>query len=262
MSPGADLPDRGGFRTFFSVLFLHLQFMKEMNTPISILLAEDDPNLGTFLQAYLNSKGFKTFLYADGQEAWETLENCAADLVITDIMMPHKDGFSLAKDIRKLDSQIPILFLTAKTLEADRLKGFQMGGDDYLTKPFSMDELLLRIQAILRRTGGLGREQEQHIFVLGDTKFDFLTQKLSNLDGTKTVDLTSRESELLRLLCMHGNEVVERKDALVKVWKSDNYFNARSMDVYVTKLRKALRTVGSLEIINVHGVGFKLVVEK
>ncbi len=239
-----------------------MQAMNEMNASVSILLAEDDPNLGTFLQAYLTSKGYKTSLYRDGEAAFDAFRKGNFNFCITDIMMPVKDGFSLAKDIRKLDSRIPILFLTAKTLEADRLKGFQMGGDDYLTKPFSMDELLLRIQAILRRTMGAGMEKEQNVFVLGDTRFDFLTQKLSNADGSVVVDLTSRESELLRLLCMHENEVVERKEALVKVWKSDNYFNARSMDVYVTKLRKALRTVGSLEILNVHGVGFKLVVEK
>ena len=229
---------------------------------IRLLLVEDETDLAGIISDTLSEKGFEVRCAGNGADGLRAVTDFRPEIVVTDIMMPVKDGFSLAKDIRKLDSRIPILFLTAKTLEADRLKGFQMGGDDYLTKPFSMDELLLRIQAILRRTGGLGREQEQHIFVLGDTKFDFLTQKLSNLDGTKTVDLTSRESELLRLLCMHGNEVVERKDALVKVWKSDNYFNARSMDVYVTKLRKALRTVGSLEIINVHGVGFKLVVEK
>lgn len=229
---------------------------------ISILLAEDDPNLGTFLQAYLTSKGYKTQLYRDGQAAFEAFGKGGFNFVITDIMMPLKDGFSLAKDIRKADSAIPILFLTAKTLEADRLKGFQMGGDDYITKPFSMDELLLRIQAILRRTMGPVKNAETRQFAIGDAHFDFLTQKLTNADGTEVVDLTSRESELLRLLCLHENEVVERKDALVQVWKSDNYFSARSMDVYVTKLRKALRKMGPIEIINVHGVGFKLVVNR
>lgn len=236
--------------------------MNESVSKISILLAEDDPNLGTFLQAYLTSKGYKTHLCRDGQEALEAFGKGGFNFCITDIMMPVKDGFTLAKEIRKADPHIPILFLTAKTLEADRLKGFQVGGDDYLTKPFSMDELLLRIQAILRRTQAPVKDMKQSEFDLGEARFDFLTQKISRKDGSEEIDLTSRESELLQLLCLYENEVVERKDALLKVWKSDNYFNARSMDVYVTKLRKVLRRMGPIEIINVHGVGFKLVVNK
>lgn len=235
--------------------------MSDSVSKISILLAEDDPNLGSFLQAYLNSKGYKTHLCRDGQEALETFLAGGFNFCITDIMMPVKDGFTLAKEIRKADATIPILFLTAKTLEADRLKGFQVGGDDYITKPFSMDELLLRIQAILRRTQIQVKNSSQTSYDLVHGKFDVLTQKIV-LNSGQEIDLTSRESELLSLLCMHENEVVERKEALEKVWKSDNYFNARSMDVYVTKLRKVLRQVGPIEIINVHGVGFKLVMHR
>lgn len=235
--------------------------MSDSISKISILLAEDDPNLGSFLQTYLNSKGYKTHLCRDGQEAFDTFQKGDFNFCITDIMMPVKDGFTLAKEIRKADARIPILFLTAKTLEADRLKGFQVGADDYLTKPFSMDELLLRIQAILRRTQGQVKGNNQQFYELGTGRFDVLKQKITLEDG-RCLDLTSRESELLHLLCQHENEVVERKEALEKVWKSDNYFNARSMDVYVTKLRKVLRQVGPIEIINVHGVGFKLVINK
>ena len=232
--------------------------MNDSATPISILLAEDDPNLGSFLQAYLNSKGYRTHLCGDGQSALEAFKPGGFNFCITDIMMPVKDGFSLAKDIRKIDAAVPILFLTAKTLESDRLKGFRSGGDDYLTKPFSMDELLLRIQAIVRRTIGALSKSEPETYKIGDVAFDVVLRKLVSPQGESLV-LTTREADLLKLLCQHENEVVERKEALEKVWKADNYFNARSMDVYVTKLRKALARMGAGEIINVHGVGFKLV---
>ncbi|MEG1498897.1 MAG: response regulator transcription factor [Bacteroidales bacterium] len=232
-----------------------------MNSDISILLAEDDPNLGTFLQSYLCSKGYQTKLCHNGEEAFEVFLSGKYNFCITDIMMPIKDGFTLAKDIRKKDPHIPILFLTAKTLEADRLKGFQMGGDDYITKPFSMDELLLRIQAISRRSHSSSPSSNPTVFDLGQqAQFDYIKQTLSN--QTSLINLTSKESELLLLLCLNENEVVERSEALVKVWHNDNYFNARSMDVYITKLRKALRNISPAEILNVHGVGFKLVANK
>ncbi|MCH5244506.1 MAG: response regulator transcription factor [Lentimicrobiaceae bacterium] len=230
-----------------------------MDTPVSILLAEDDPNLGAFLRTYLTNKGYKTHLFRDGKSAYEAFMQGEYNFLITDIMMPVKDGFSLAKDVRRVDSDIPILFLTAKTLETDRLKGFQMGGDDYLTKPFSMDELLFRIRAILRRTMDRPKTSHQLRFQLGDAIFDVGTQRITNPDG-RTVELTGRETDLLKVFCMNENAVVNRKDILVNVWKMDNYFNARSMDVYITKLRKVLKQVCDAEIVNVHGVGFKLVV--
>lgn len=239
--------------------FLNLPVMKESDNPISILLAEDDPNLGAFLQTYLTSKGYATHLCRDGQSAYDAFMQGGFNFLITDIMMPVKDGFSLAKDVRKVDSRIPILFLTAKTLEADRLKGFQMGGDDYLTKPFSMDELLLRIRAIVRRTMEKPKDEEQSSYQLGPAVFDVIGQKLVGENGQEVL-LTGKETELLKVLCLHENEVVERKEVLQKVWKVDNYFNARSMDVYITKLRKALKQVCQAGIINAHGVGYKLVV--
>lgn len=233
--------------------------MNVVDTQISILLAEDDPNLGAFLRTYLNNKGYKTHLCRDGKSAYEAFRQGGFNFIITDIMMPVKDGFSFAKDVRRIDSDIPILFLTAKTLETDRLKGFQIGGDDYLTKPFSMDELLLRIRAILRRTMERPKALEQLRFQLGDAIFDVGMQRISNPDG-REVELTGRETDLLKMFCIYENTVVSRKDILVNVWKMDNYFNARSMDVYITKLRKVLKQVCDAEIINVHGVGFKLVV--
>lgn len=227
--------------------------------PVSILLAEDDPNLGTFLQTYLTNKGYATHLCRDGKSAYDAFLKGEYNFIITDIMMPVKDGFSFAKDVRKINASVPILFLTAKTLEADRLRGFQIGGDDYLTKPFSMDELLLRIRAIMRRTIDKPKAMEQTSFQIGEAVFDVLVQKLYGSDG-EVVELTSREADLLKELCLRENEVVERKDILLNVWKVDNYFNARSMDVYITKLRKALKKVSNAKILNVHGVGFKLLV--
>lgn len=232
--------------------------MKEAEKHISILLAEDDPNLGSFLQIYLSGKGYATKLYRDGQSAYEAFMKGGFNFVITDIMMPVKDGFSLAKDIRKKNERVPILFLTAKTLEADRLEGFQTGGDDYLTKPFSMDELLLRIRAIVRRTIDRPKEDKE-LYSLGGVVFDVLEQRLVD-DSGKETPLTCKEAELLKVFCLNENEVVERKDILVHVWGADNYFNARSMDVYIAKLRKVLKEVCTAEIINVHGVGYKLVV--
>lgn len=226
---------------------------------ITILLAEDDPNLGSFLRTYLNNKGYKTYLCRDGESAYEVFLRGGFNFLITDIMMPKKDGFALARDVRRVDMNIPILFLTAKTLETDRLRGFQMGADDYLTKPFSMDELLLRIRAILRRTMDRNKGNVQMRFDLGDAVFDVTSQKLISNRGEE-VSLTGRETDLLKAFCLTPNEVVERKEILVNVWKVDNYFNARSMDVYINKLRKALRQVCSAEIINVHGVGYRLVV--
>ncbi|MCM1041599.1 MAG: response regulator transcription factor [Bacteroides sp.] len=233
--------------------------VKEVENQISILLAEDDPNLGTFLRTYLTNKGYKTHLCRDGKSAYDAFLRGGFNFLITDIMMPVKDGFALAKDIRKVDAEIPILFLTAKTLETDRLKGFQVGADDYLTKPFSMDELLMRIRAIVRRTLEKPKAGVQLRFRIGDALFDVLTQRITNSDG-REVMLTGRETELLKVFCMNENVVVSRKEILVDVWKVDNYFNARSMDVYITKLRKALKQVCEAEIINVHGVGFKLVI--
>jgi DNA-binding response OmpR family regulator len=230
------------------------------NEKIKILLAEDDRNLGTILRTYLEAKGYAPRLCINGQEALETFSRESFDFCVVDVMMPVKDGFTLAKDIRKLDTQIPILFLTAKSLEEDKLKGFQAGGDDYLTKPFSMEELLARIEAILRRTAKTSdKGAEKGVFNLGNFVFDYNHQNLSI--GGNDQKLTSKEAELLKILCEHVNQVVDRSFALNRIWQNDSYFNARSMDVYIAKIRKYLKDDPAVELINVHGIGFKLVTE-
>lgn len=224
---------------------------------IKVLLAEDDANLGVILKTFLEAKGYPTTLCVNGLEAYNTFKYHEYDFCIVDVMMPIKDGFSLAKDIRKINKKIPILFLTAKSMHDDKLKGFEIGADDYMTKPFNMDELLLRMQAIIRRAG-TGKTLESNTFTLGKYSFDCNRQLLSHPNGEQK--LTSKESDLLKLLCENVNEVVERSYALNKIWLDDSYFNARSMDVYVAKLRKYLKDDESVELINVHGIGFRLVV--
>lgn len=223
-----------------------------------LLLAEDDRNLGNILKNYLEAKGYTTTLCINGQEATNAFKPGAFDFCILDIMMPIKDGFAVAADIRAQDKKIPVLFLTAKALQEDKLKGFEIGADDYITKPFSMEELLLRIQAILRRTDEAPKSAGQdNIFNVGTYVFDYNRQTLTN--RKKEQKLTSKEAGLLRLLCMRPNEVLDRPTALTEVWNDDSYFNARSMDVYIVKLRKYLRDDPRVELLNVHGVGFKLV---
>jgi DNA-binding response OmpR family regulator len=229
-----------------------------MEKKTRILLAEDDENLGLLLKEYLIAKGFDTELYPDGEVAYQGFMKSQFNLCILDVMMPKKDGFSLARDIRMVNTDIPVIFLTAKNMKEDVLEGFKLGADDYLTKPFSMEELIFRIEAILRRTEGEGQEGNQEVFKLGMYTFD--SQKQTLTDGKETQKLTTKESELLRLLCVNVNKVLERNFALKTIWVDDNYFNARSMDVYITKLRKHLKDETSVEIINVHGKGYKLIV--
>ena len=228
---------------------------------VRVLLAEDDRNLGSILKNFLDAKGYITTLCINGQEATDVFRKKEFDFCILDIMMPVKDGFSVAKEIRLVNQKIPIMFLTAKTLQEDKLKGFESGADDYLTKPFSMEELMMRMQAILRRTEEPAKTQEsENIFQLGRYTFDYNRQILS-IEG-KEQKLTSKEAGLLRLLCTNANEVLERSTALNKIWHDDSYFNARSMDVYIVKLRKYLKEDPTVELINVHGIGFKLVMNR
>ena len=223
-----------------------------------VLLAEDDKNLGSVLKAYLEAKGYSTTLCIDGKEALETYKRNEFDFCILDIMMPVMDGFSLAKEIRKMDTKIPILFLTAKSMQEDKIYGFELGADDYLTKPFSMEELLLRIKAIRRRAKENEKsKKDTNKFEFGKYSFDHNRQMLTI--GDKQQKLTSKEADLLKLLCQNQNNVLDRSVALNKIWYDDSYFNARSMDVYITKLRKYLKEDPNVELINVHGVGFKLV---
>jgi len=221
-----------------------------------ILLAEDESNLGNILKNYLNAKGFETSLYANGIIALEKFPGRHFNLCILDIMMPEMDGLALAKEIRKMEPDIPIIFLTAKNQKEDILEGFRSGADDYITKPFSMEELLFRIQAILKRTTGSAHLKKEDLYTIGSYTFDPVKQLLSL--GGDAVKLTTKESELLELLCRHGNEVLERNFALKSIWIDDNYFNARSMDVYITRLRKYLKKDPSVKILNVHGRGYKL----
>jgi DNA-binding response OmpR family regulator len=229
---------------------------------IKVLLAEDDLNLGSLLKQYLDAKDFETDLYYDGDEAYKGYMKKEYDICILDVMMPKKDGFELAKNIRTFNKEIPIIFLTAKILKEDVLKGFKIGADDYITKPFNMEELIYRIEAVLRRAG---RETTdiRKIFTIGQIVFDSNTQSIHlNYDDSTTAKLTSKESDLLKLLCLHRDSVMRRDHALKVIWSGDNYFNARSMDVYITKLRKLLQMDSRVKIINKHGEGYKLIVEE
>ncbi len=224
-----------------------------------ILLVEDDPNLGQILKEYLQVKGYDTSLCEDGEAGYKEYQANPYDLCIFDVMMPKIDGFSLAEKIRKANSEIPIIFLTAKSMKEDTIQGFKIGGDDYMTKPFSMEELLHRIKAILRRST---RKEDaldlQTEFKIGRFIFKSDVQKLIR-DDAEEQRLTSKESALLRELCVYKNQIMDRSEALKKIWLDDNYFNSRSMDVYITKLRKFLKSDENLQIINVHGQGFKLI---
>ncbi len=221
-----------------------------------ILLAEDDENLGTLLKNYLAAKGYDVELYADGQKALGGFRAGNFSISIVDVMMPVMDGFELVRQMRKTDQETPVIYLTARNQKEDIIEGFITGADDYLTKPFSMEELLYRIEAILRRSGKEKEEPQPEFYKIGEYNFDTVRQLLTYRDHT--IKLTTKESELLQLLCKHRNNVLERNYALKTIWVDDNYFNARSMDVYITKLRKYLRKDDTIEIINVHGKGYKL----
>jgi len=229
-----------------------------MNTEkTKILLAEDDENLGSLLKEYLQAKSYETHWLSDGEKAYKSFEKNRYDICILDIMMPNKDGITLAREIRMIDPEMPIIFLTAKSMKEDVLEGFSVGADDYMTKPFSMEELIYRIEAILRRTQGAGKQNKQTEFEIGRYHFD-ANKQLLTLDDESS-KLTTKESELLKLLCNNANSVLERNFALKSIWIDDNYFNARSMDVYITKLRKYLKEDPAVEILNIHGKGYKLI---
>jgi DNA-binding response OmpR family regulator len=222
-----------------------------------ILLAEDDNNLGILLRNYLSAKSYETELFINGNLALEAFPKGSFGLCILDIMMPEMDGLTLAREIRLTNPDMPIIFLTAKNQEEDIIEGFKSGADDYITKPFSMEELLYRIEAILRRTSSSGATKKGDSYTIGTYSFNPLKQMLAYED--QTIKLTTKESELLELLCRHGNEILERNFALKTIWIDDNYFNARSMDVYITRLRKYLKKDLSVKILNVHGRGYKLI---
>lgn len=227
-----------------------------------ILLVEDDPNLGMLLQDYLQLKGkFNIVLCVDGEEGLRAFNKQNFDLCILDVMMPKKDGFALGKEIRKINENVPIIFATAKAMMEDKASAYELGGDDYITKPFRIEELLLRINALLKRVSSKDNKPEgplQSQFQIGEYAFDFTTQMIQ-FKGQQQ-KLSTKEAELLQLLCLKQNAVLTREEALLSIWHDDNYFNGRSMDVFLSKLRKYLREDPKVEILNVHGKGYKLLV--
>jgi two-component system, OmpR family, response regulator VicR len=223
---------------------------------IEVLLIEDERLLARIVKESLEGRGFRITLAADGEEGLRLYRERRPQVVVLDVMMPRLDGFSVAQQIRQSDVDTPILFLTARTQAADVVKGFELGGDDYLRKPFSMEELIVRIHALLKRRPALVPPENN--FRIGRYAFDPVRQALS-LDGQQQA-LSHRESEMLRLLCLHQNQVLERKSALLDLWGDDSFFNARSMDVFITKLRQRLSGDPAVQIVNVRGVGYKLIV--
>lgn len=227
----------------------------------NILLAEDDENLGRLLTTFLKAKGFQVELATNGKSAYELFNNPkhSFDLLVLDVMMPEMDGFTLGEEIRLLDKSVPFLFLSAKSMKEDKLKGFSVGADDYITKPFSMEELLARVNVILKRMEVKETNVQEKLHV-GTIEYEPELSLLHLTEGVKK--LTTKENMLLRLLVQNQNELLDRQAALRAVWGDDNYFNGRSMDVYIAKLRKLLKEDANIEIMNVHGIGFKLLVKQ
>lgn len=231
-----------------------------MSKQTNILLVEDDLNLGSILKEFLDIKGYNTTHCLDGLKGLSTFKKSIFNLCILDVMMPKLDGFSLATEIRKMNKVVPIIFLTAKSMQADKIEGFKIGGDDYITKPFSTEELFLRISVILKRTQNSSIDNniiEVNEFQIGSYLFDYKSRLLIINKNEKR--LTSKESELLKLLCENKNRLLERTTALKQIWNEDTYFTSRSMDVYIAKLRNYLKEDKSIQISNVHGLGFKLI---
>ena len=224
---------------------------------VKILLVEDDPNLGFVIKDSLTVKGYSVTHCINGLEAERMIYKEKFDMYLLDVMMPKKDGFTLAKEIRDKKDDTPIIFLTAKEMQEDKLKGFTVGGDDYITKPFNFDELIMRMESILKRSKPAIPDQKE--FAVG--KYILKADELKLLNGDETSSLTKKEAALLEYLVKHVNHPVRREDMLVKIWKDDSYFAGRSMDVYITKLRKYLKEDPNIEIQNVHGVGFKLAIK-
>jgi two-component system OmpR family response regulator len=226
-----------------------------------ILLVEDDFNLGIVIQDFLSLEGYSVHLCRDGKEGLQKFNKNEYDVCLLDVMLPEKDGYEIAEDIRKVNKEIPIIFLTAKSNPEDKVKGFKAGGDDYITKPFNREEFLLRIKAILRRANNDFEDDENEgLIKLNSFELDFRNLKLSHSKEDKK--LTKRETAILKLLCENRNKVIERSLVLNLIWGDDNYFNGRSLDVFITKLRKYLAHDETISINNIHGVGFKLELNK
>lgn len=221
-----------------------------------ILLVEDDPSLGFVIKDNLTIKGFNVTLCKDGEEGENTFHSEPFDICILDVMLPKKDGFTIAKSIRAKNKTVPILFLTAKSMMEDKLAGFETGADDYITKPFSLDELICRIEVFLRRSQTAAETNGKHVYTVGGFSFDPLNLTLKNNSTEKT--LTQKEAEVLKLLYQNRDRVLKREEILKEVWGDDDYFMGRSMDVFISKLRKYLKDDPSIQIVNYHGVGFRL----
>jgi DNA-binding response OmpR family regulator len=222
-----------------------------------VLLAEDDMSLSFVIKDNLQDAGYEITHCADGESAWQQFQKKEFDICLLDVNMPVRDGFSLAKKIRQQSDIVPVLFITAKSLEEDRIKGFQTGADDYIVKPFSIQELLLRMDVFLRRTKKLQSDAAEE-FKLGQLKFIYHDLKIISAEGTSP--LTQKEADLLKFFSQHPNKILKREEVLLNVWGKDDYFLGRSMDVFITKLRKHLKADASISLETIHGVGFRLVV--
>ena len=230
-----------------------------IQTKKRVLLVEDDQNFGTILRDYLEINDYEVVLARNGVEGAERFNKANFDICLLDVMMPYKDGFTLAKEIRSNDAAVPIIFLTAKSMKEDVLKGYNLGADDYLTKPFDSDVLLVKMKAMFHRMeqNPINLKKMDHVFTIGAFSFNAKLRELSTGDD-KPVKLSPKESALLQLLALHQNDLMPRELALKKIWKDDTYFTSRSMDVYIAKLRKHLKADSAIEIINIHGEGFRM----
>jgi DNA-binding response OmpR family regulator len=227
-----------------------------METPIHILVVEDDPNMSFLLKNNLEQEGYAVYCCNNGAEAWKIFSEMTFHLCLLDVMLPKQDGFTLATMMRR-NSTVPILFLTARTLKEDVYKGFEIGADDYITKPFTARELLLRIQAVLRRTAHNKQSEQQTVYRIGELRFNYVLREIKGREQAKK--LSTKENELLRMFCESRNTVLGRSRILIEVWGNDDYFVSKSLDVYITKLRKLLSEDPNISIMNYHGVGYKMV---
>jgi DNA-binding response OmpR family regulator len=228
--------------------------------PITILYIEDDPYLGLIVRELLESQNFKVLFFKNAEEGLKQFLKTPTDLCLLDVMLPGMDGFELGRKIRSVDKEVPVLYLTAKSQKEDVIEGFTLGADDYLKKPFSMEELVLRIRVLLRRTHNI-TQQKQEKTVYEFSRYQFFYRKKQLLYDGQIHELTHKECELLRLFLENPNQLVEREIMLQKIWGDDHYFNARSMDVFIARLRRHFKSDPSVEIVNIRGIGFKLLVE-
>ena len=230
-----------------------------MTKAIRLLLVEDEVTLGEIVKESLETRNFEVLYCQDGQKGWEAYQRWKPDICILDVMMPIKDGFTLAQEIRQIDTLTPIIFLTARSQTSDVVKGFEIGANDYLKKPFKMEELIVRVNALLRDKQRFAQQAipDQDVWTIG--KFTFYRSKQLLVSANQEQKLTHREAEILQLLCQYQNQVMERKPVLLTLWGDDSVFNGRSMDVFITKLRKYLRPDTEVEIVNIRGIGYKLI---